>query len=96
MSHRCRVSSPPGRSSSLSNTASRQAVNRLSRVSDSSEALARTEGELKTTQERLAGFEDRVDDRFDGIDDRFDRIGNTLDRLIQLHLDAATQPATAG
>ena len=39
---------------------------------------------------------DRIDDRFDRIDDRFDRIGNSLDRLIQLHLDAATQPATAG
>ena len=58
------------------------------------EGLARMEGELETTQERLAGFEDRVydrfdqvDDRFDNIDDRFDRIDNTLDRLIQLNLD---------
>ena len=38
------------------------------------EGLARMEGELETTQERLAGFEDRVYDRFDQVDDRFDNI----------------------
>ena len=53
------------------------------------EAQARTEAAIKGTQERLARFEEQVDDRFDDI-------GNSLDRLIQLHLDAVTQPATAG
>ena len=53
------------------------------------ESLARAEVEIRTTQERLARFEQEVGDRFDRIDD-------SLNRLIQLHLDAVTQPATAG
>ena len=46
------------------------------------EGLARTKGDAKAAQERLAVFEQQVSNRCD-------RIEGSLDRLIELHLDVS-------
>ena len=43
------------------------------------EGLARVEGSIKTTSERLSGFEQRVDQRFTQVDERFNRLEMNID-----------------
>ena len=50
-----------------------------SATTNMAEGLARVEGSIKTTSERLSGFEQRVDQRFTQVDERFNRLEMNID-----------------